>query len=122
MRSSGEKLPGIYSRVSPSVDWIKEMSSSGEFCAEPSLILPRVIVETEEPIDEERSTKEPIDEDWSSEDPIHECGTLLKRYSDISHTYLKCRKKKRNRDSEWINSHLDLCTRAKEGFQNGFEI
>lgn len=102
--SSGDKLPGIYSRLSPSVDWIKE-TSSGEFCAEPpseTAILPRVT--------EERSTEE----------PNPECGTLLKRYPDIALAYLKCRKSKRNRDWEWINSHLDLCTRSMEGFRNRF--
>ena len=102
------------------MDWIKEMASSGEFCAEPRSETAILIDYRGGLITEER-TEEPIYEERSTEEPNQECGTLLKRYPDIAQAYLKCRAKKRYRDWEWINSHLDLCTRVMEGFQNGFE-
>ena len=100
---SGDKLPGIYSRVSPSVDWIKEQISSGEFCSDPA----REYQDT------------PITLKLHPEEETNPaCGSLLKRYPDTAQAFLKCKRRKRLRDWDWITSHYELCTRSKGGFQN----
>ena len=95
-------MPGVYGRVSSVLDWIKEESSSGVFCSEPARNYPETPITLKVSPEEETNPA---------------CGSLLKRYPDAAQAYLKCKRRKKLRDWDWITSHYEQCTRSKGGFQ-----
>ena len=104
---SEQKLPGIYSRISLVVDWIKQESNSGTFCSDP-----KIKFSSESEMAASVTIDERIGEDNSK------CVKLLRRFPDNAQTYAECRRRKKLRDWGWITEHLGECMSSKRVYTN----